>query len=318
MTTPDPDSAPAATGPASSEADTAITGGPDGPAPPEPVPAAPVTDPLSLRLLGSELRLIATRRRNLVGLAVLCAIPVVLAVVLALSDSAERSGTAQAPPFVSLMFGNGLLVVTGTFSVECLVFLPSAVSMLSADSISGEADTGTLRYLLTVPIGRTRLLMVKFTAAAIATVTTVAAIAVVGAVTGIALFGTGDLVTLSGSTIPFEESLWRVGLMCLYIMAMMVAFLAVAMFAASLTDQPAAAVVGCLLYVLVDQLLVTTPDLAWLNPYLFTGYWRDWGDLLRQPIETGKVVDGLLVAGVYAAMFGSATWARLTTKDVTS
>lgn len=278
----------------------------------------PVADPLSLRLLRSELRLIATRRRNLVGLAVLCAVPVILAVVLALSNSAERSGTADAPPFVAMMFGNGLLVVTGTFSVECLVFIPLAMCMLAADSLSGEANAGTLRYLLTVPIGRTRLLFVKYAAAAIAAVITIAAVAITGALTGFALFGTDELVTLSGAKIPFEESLWRVGLMCLYIMFMMVAFLAVAMFAATLTDQPAATVVGCLLYVLLDQLLVTTPDLAWLNPYLFTGYWRDWGDLLRQPIETANVTNGLIVAVVYAAVFLAAAWARLTTKDVTS
>ena len=281
-------------------------------------PGGPLRDRMSLRFLASELWLIATRRRNQLGLAVLCAVPVTLALVLALSGAAERTGTGDAPPFVSMMFGNGLLVVTGTFSVECLVFLPLAASMLAADSISAESGTGTLRYLLTVPIGRTRLLFVKYLAACIAAIVMVAAVALVGAGVGFALFGTDELVTLSGSRIEFGESLWRVGLICLYVMYMLVTFLAVAMFAATLTDQPAACVVGCLLYVLVDQLLATTPDLAWLHPYLLTAYWRDWGDLLREPVQTANVESGLIVAAVYAAVFLSAAWARLTTRDVKS
>jgi len=44
------------------------------------------------------------------------------------------------------------------------LFLPMAVAVVAGDAVSGEANTGTLRYLLTVPVGRTRLLAVKFVA----------------------------------------------------------------------------------------------------------------------------------------------------------
>ena len=37
--------------------------------------------------------------------------------------------------------------------------LPLVVSVVSGDSIAGEAGYGTLRYLLAVPAGRTRLLV---------------------------------------------------------------------------------------------------------------------------------------------------------------
>ncbi|HZE41137.1 MAG TPA: ABC transporter permease [Stackebrandtia sp.] len=276
---------------------------------------APVADRLSLRLLRGELRFIATRRRNQIALAVLCGVPVVLALVLKLSGAAEH--TASAPPMVAMMFGNGMLVVLAAFSVESLIFLPLAVAVLSADAVSGEAAAGTLRYLLTVPIGRTRLLCVKFAANAIAVVAAVAAVALCGAIAGIAAFGAGDLVTLSGSTIPFGDSLGRVALVCLYVMAMMIAFSTVTLFAATCTDHPATAIVGSLLYVLCDQLLVSVPELDWLDPYLLTGYWRDWGDLVREPVQTGNLTIGLVVAGVYAAVFASAAWARFTTRDIT-
>src|SRR6266511_2725561 len=44
------------------------------------------------------------------------------------------------------------------------LFLPMAVSVVAGDSIAGEANLGTLRYLLVAPVRRGRLLAVKYTA----------------------------------------------------------------------------------------------------------------------------------------------------------
>ena len=48
--------------------------------------------------------------------------------------------------------------------LELPLFLPLAVSAIAGDSVAGEANLGTLRYLLTIPAGRTRLLVVKYAA----------------------------------------------------------------------------------------------------------------------------------------------------------
>ena len=45
--------------------------------------------------------------------------------------------------------------------------LPLTMAVVSGDSMAGEAGHGTLRYLLTVPAGRTRLLAVKYAAVVI-------------------------------------------------------------------------------------------------------------------------------------------------------
>lgn len=282
----------------------------------ETLPPLTVHDRFSLRLLRSEIRLIATRRRNIIAASVLCGIPIVLALALVTSGAADKTG--NAPPLVSMMYGNGLLVVLGTFSVESLIFLPLAVCLLATDAFCGEAHAGTLRYLLVVPIGRTRLLLVKFLANAICIVAVVAAVAIIAAAVGLAIFGTGELATLSGIPLEFGDSVQVTILVCLYAMAMLVSFLGVGMFVSTMTDQPAAAISIGLLYILVDQVLVVTPELDWLNPYLLTGYWRDWGDLLRQPMETDHVYMGLTVAAIYAVVGMTGAWARLTTRDVTS
>ncbi len=63
-------------------------------------------------------------------------------------------------------------------SLLLILVLPVVVAVVSGDSVAGEAGYGTLRYLLAVPAGRTRLLAVKF--AAIAVWATTATFVVVG------------------------------------------------------------------------------------------------------------------------------------------
>ena len=106
---------------------------------------------VSTRFLRSELKIIFGRRRNIAGLGVLAAVPVILAVSARLS-----SGQVGGPDFISAIVGNGLFVAFGALALELPLFLPLAVSAISGDSIAGEANVGTLRYLLAIPAGRTR------------------------------------------------------------------------------------------------------------------------------------------------------------------
>jgi ABC-2 type transport system permease protein len=113
------------------------------------------------RLLRSELRLIVGRRRNQMGLIVLAAVPILIAVALKFSN--PRGGRG-ATDFIAAATSNGLFVALAAITIEIALFLPLAVAVLSGDAIAGEANTGTLRYLLTVPVTRTRLLATKYVA----------------------------------------------------------------------------------------------------------------------------------------------------------
>ena len=148
----------------------------------------------STRFLRSELRLIAGRRRNQMGLLVLAAVPIIMAIAVKVSTP----GPGEGPNFLSSITSNGLFVPLAALGVEIAMFLPLAMSMLSGDAVAGEANLGTLRYLLTVPVSRTRLLAVKYVSLCIGALWGVTAVALPGAIIGIALFGTGDLTTLSG------------------------------------------------------------------------------------------------------------------------
>ena len=155
--------------------------------------AAPAQDwrrrRVSTRFLRSELALIFGRRRNWVGLAVLAALPIIMG-VSAKVDAPTEPGPG-GPDFFSSITDNGLFVALAALAVEISLFLPIAVSAISADSLAGEANSGTLRYLLAVPVHRTRLLAVKYAAVVIFAGAATLLVAATGTVVGLALFGGG-------------------------------------------------------------------------------------------------------------------------------
>ena len=95
-------------------------------------------------------------------------------------------------------------------TVELPLFLPIAVAAIAGDSVAGEANLGTLRYLLTVPVHRNRLLAVKYAAITVGAFSVTLLVAPVGIVMGLALFGGGPVTLLSGTQIGLGEGLLRV------------------------------------------------------------------------------------------------------------
>ena len=165
--------------------------------------------------------------------AVLAAVPVIMAFAVRASDPG-----GGGPPFLADIVSNGLFVAFAALTVELAMFLPLAVAMLSGDAVAGEANQGTLRYLLTVPVSPTRLLAVKDLALCTGALWGVLAVAVTGAVVGVALFGAGDLTTLSGVQISAAQGVWRLALVCAYLTVGLSALAAVGLFISTLTEQP--------------------------------------------------------------------------------
>jgi ABC-2 type transport system permease protein len=268
----------------------------------------------ALRFLASELRLVAGRRRNQAGVLVLISLPVAITVATRLSGRDGRGGAG----FVDQIASNGVFAAFAALTIEMGLFLPMAVAMVSGDAIAGEAQAGTLRYLLTVPVGRTRLLAVKY-AALVATATFgAAAVAVTGVVAGVLVFGTGPLTTLSGSQIPLADGLWRLTLSTLYVSAGLAALAAVGLFVSTLTEQPIAVTVVVVVVAAGSWILDSIPQLSAIHPWLLVDRWLSFADLMRDPPAWGTVLGGLGVDAAYTVVFLLAAWASFSARDVTS
>ncbi|GAA4472576.1 ABC transporter permease subunit [Phytohabitans houttuyneae] len=281
-------------------------------------PSATAKGAPPFRFLASELGLIARRRRNQAGLAVLAAVPIIIAIAVKVSSPTSSGGEEGAPHFISSITGNGLFVALAALALEIQLFLPIAVAAVAGDAVAGEANVGTLRYLLTVPVHRTRLLAVKYAGIVVGAFVATVTVAGTGVLAGLLLFGGGDVVLLSGTTIGMGEGLLRVLAICLYLTACLSALGAVGLFVSTLTEQPMGATIAIVMFTMVSWILGVIPQVDWLHPYLLTHWWNNFGDLLRDPVAWDPLRNGLLSAAIYALIFLSAAWARFGTRDVTS
>jgi ABC-2 type transport system permease protein len=266
------------------------------------------------RFLRSELKIIFGRRRNIAGLGVLAVVPVILAISVRLSSPNGEGGV----DIISGITGNGLFVAFAALALELPLFLPLAVSAISGDSVAGEANLGTLRYLLAVPAGRTRLLLIKYTAIVIFALVATLIVALVGTIMGLALFGGGDMTLLSGTQTSMADGVWRLLLSSFYLAAQFSALGAIGLFVSTLTEQPLGATIAIVLVDVLMFILDSISQLDWLHPWLLTHWWTAFADLLRDPMATESIQRGLITAVVYAGVFWLAAWARLSTKDISS
>lgn len=270
-------------------------------------------DALSVRFLRSELRMVFSRRRNIALLVLLALVPVLISVAVRVTGPANDSGA---------IFGgitqNGLFAPLAAFLVSGPLFLPLVVAVVAGDAVSGEASTGTLRYLLVVPVGRTRLLTTKFTAIAIWCLACAAAMAATGALAGLVLFPSGELTLLSGTTVSYGAGLGRLALTACYVAACVLMVGSLGLFVSTLTEVPIAAMAATLTLTIVGEVADAVPQLSAIHGWLPSHYWLQWIDLLRDPIRTADLGTGLLITLAYVALFASLSWARLGGKDITS
>jgi len=196
--------------------------------------------------------------------------------------------------------------------------VPVAIGVVAGDTIAGEANLGTLRYLLLAPAGRTRLLLVKFAGAAAFCLAAPVTVVVVGAGVGAALFDVGPVALLSGDTVSVPESLLRALLVAGYVAVSMLGLSAVGLFVSTLTEIPVGAMAATVTLAITSQILDALPQVDWLHPYLMSHWWLSLGDLLRTPISWDSFGSNAVLQAGYVLVFGALAWARLNTRDVLS
>ena len=269
-------------------------------------------------MIAVELRKMFRRPRTWGTIAVLNALPVLVAVLLVVTDLAPRPG--EGPPFLSAVLRNGSLYPLAALAIVLPLFLPIAVAVIAGDAVAGEAQAGTLRYLLARPVGRTRLLVAKLVAVLAFVVVTVVVVAAVGYLVGTTLFDAQPVggTSVSGTSLTSEQITGRTVLAIGYVAVSMLGVAAFGLFFSTLTDSPLAATMGALAVLVTSSLLFTLDAASPIAPYLPTRYWLAFVDLFRDPIQWRDLSRGLALQGVYVGVLLAAAWANFTTKDVTS
>lgn len=281
----------------------------------ESLPAGSARPSSGIALLGSELSVLFRRRRTWAMLAALAAVPILIAIVVRVTHSG--SGGA-GPAFLDRIENNGLFTVFVALGVCVPLFLPLTVGVVAGDTIAGEASNGTLRYLLIAPAGRIRLLIVKYIGAAVFSLVATLMVCVAGALIGFVLFPSGSVTLLSGDSVSLADALGRSLLIALYVTVSLLGLSAIGLFLSTLTDIPVGAMAATIILSVASEVLDELPQLDWLHPWLFSNYWLDFADMLRDPISWTSFGQNALLQAGYLVVFAALAYGRFSQKDILS
>ncbi|HWD63298.1 MAG TPA: ABC transporter permease [Humibacter sp.] len=266
-------------------------------------------------MLGSELGTLFRRRRTIAMLVALAAVPVMIAIVVRVTGAGD---SGRGPAFLGAITQNGLFVGFTALVVCVPLFLPLTLGVVAGDTIAGEAGLGTLRYLLVAPVGRVRLLLVKYAGVIAFSLAATVVVVLAGIGIGALLFPIGPVTLLSGDTVGAAGFFARTGLLACYVALSLLGLGAIGLFISTLTTVPVGAMAATVVLAGASQIMDQLPQLDWLHPWLFTHYWLGFGDLLRDPIVWDSYGQNAVLQLGYVVVFGALAYGRFATKDILS
>ncbi|GAB2921415.1 ABC transporter permease subunit [Rhodococcus aerolatus] len=275
------------------------------------------------RTLGvrTELRRQLTRRRTQVSLGFLVLLPFLLAIAFTFGDSSGGGGGGGGrggSGLVDLATSGGLNFTVFTVFASVGFLLVVVVALFFGDSVASEASWSSLRYLLAVPVPRSRLLQQKAVVAALVALAGLVLLPVVALALGTVVYGTGPLVSPVGDALPFGTGLLRLLVVVGYTAVQLSWVAGLAMLLSVATDAPLGAVGGAVMATILSEILDAIPALSGVAWVLPTHYSFAFTGALTAELDWDQMTRGALSALLYATAFGTAAWLRFRRKDITS
>jgi ABC-2 type transport system permease protein len=278
-----------------------------------------------LRLIRVELVKQLRRPRTWVVLAFVVIVPIIITIALkanppSISDGGGGGdGRGGGVRFFYLASQSGLLVPIATLRVMSEFFLVVIFCLFAGDAIASEAGWGNLRFLLTRPIGRGRLLLAKLIVAAFYSGLATVLILVSGLIAGGIAFGyEGINVPLLGISMSVGSILGNIvlaGMLAAWGIAGVAAF---AFMLSTMMDNSAGAIMGAVGLYIVMSILGAIDSIGPIRYGFPTYYNGAWADLFRGVDFGGDMVRNVVAQIPYVIVFvGIGLW-WFRRKDVTS
>ena len=162
-----------------------------------------------------------------------------------------------------------------------LIHVPILIALVAGDLVSGEANMGTLRLLLTKPISRTEFLFSKFIAASVYTFLLLVWMAVLSLGVSVLVFGADDMVVLKSEVVTFileKDVLWRYMLTFVFALLAMLTVASLAFMLSVFAENSIGPIVACIVIIILFTIL-NSLDLSIFNvlrPFMFTTHMIGW------------------------------------------
>ncbi|MEN9299905.1 MAG: hypothetical protein RLZZ429_2218 [Bacteroidota bacterium] len=216
-----------------------------------------------------------------------------------------------------------------------LVHVPLLIALIAADMISGEANMGTLRVLLSKPYSRTQFMLAKFIASTIYTLLLLVWLAFLALFVSMWIFGTDDMFLMKSSYVVLlkeNDVFWRyVGAFGFAALAM-TTVAALGFFLSVFAENSIGPIVATMSVIIFFTILSTMniPIFNLVKPYLFTTHmigWKEFFDI--QVTDTNeaivgsiqypeRIINSALVLFIHIILFVAAAIVVFRKKDVLS
>lgn len=261
-------------------------------------------------VLRAELVKQLLRRRSVVILAGLAALPLVAAAATA-SRAGGRNGTQGglygASPFSALNH------VAATLEFATPLLLALAVALLGSAIGAADREWGTLRYLYVQPVGQGRLLGGKWSALVVCCLAAVACLLVTALICGLVVFGWHPFHRLGTSTLSAPTAAARMAGAGAYVIVCTLSVATVAFALGLLLPGPAEAVAASVVLVVASSIVDGQTSLHVLASVLPVHYWTRWTALLEG--GPSGLLEGVAVQAVWTAGTLALAWALLARRD---
>lgn len=256
------------------------------------------------------------RLRTKIGLGSMVALPALLAFVFWLGRG-QPSPPGSAEDVFALATASGLNFAVAALDAMGQFFLVVVVTLFWGEPVAGEANWGTLRYLLVRPVSRSRLLAEKLGVATLLGAVAVVLVPIAALAAGTIAFGWGRLQIPFGS-LPAGPALAKLAIGTGYEILSLAAIASLAFMLSTMTSAPAGPVAIAVGAAIVSQILDAIPSLGSVAKWLPTHYWGAWTGLLARPPVSSGMVHGVIAQVPYVLVFCVVAWLWFQRKDILS
>jgi ABC-2 type transport system permease protein len=211
--------------------------------------------------------------------------------------------TRRQDDFEKLLSGNGYLatdfISALTVSVVMLIpqiifLMPLYTTLVGGDLVAKEAEDGTLRMILSRPISRLRLLLVKWSAGVIFAAVLVLVLGLVALGFARMLFPWGGMFVFAPgqafSVLSANEGLLRFVCSHLFLAVNASVMLSVAFMFSCFNMKPAAATIVALSYLFVNLVMEGIPFFDRYDDWFITHHFRCWLLVFQNPVPWAQIL----------------------------
>ncbi|GBL35813.1 hypothetical protein EMGBS15_14080 [Filimonas sp.] len=277
-------------------------------------------------ILTNEVVKTIRRPRSYIGFAVISFICMMLQGAF-YQDGKELLATVTGGQFENILNVQGNILngnlICFIVLQTLIVQMPLLVAFVTGDQMSGETASGSIRFLLTTPASRAKIVIAKWLSGLMYTFLLLLVLGIFALFVSRAIFGVGDLMAMNseGLTIIRADDInWR------WAMAFGIAFLSLSVVASLSTmlscimDNSITPIVTVMATIIIFTIIgmFDMKSFDVIKPFLFTTHMISWRSLFEDPLPLTDILASCAILVLHVVLFLGIAIYYFKRKDITN